>query len=85
MKAKDLVIHLVENYNPDDELAYVLYSRDDVGLYLLSEKHRFVGVALTDVEADEVLQRMVRHHDCENGMTWLSMDAAIEQVLEERT
>ena len=85
MKTEEVIRHLQQNYQSDDELAYMLYCRTDVAIYLTTEKKRFLGVVLTDAEKDEVLVIMHKHQDCENGMTWTSMSVAIEQVLEERS
>ena len=84
MKVKDFVERLLRNYRGNDEVAYMIYTRDDVTMYLVNESVRFDGVTLTDTEKDEVLRVMDRTKDCELGMTWMSMANAIDIVSENR-
>jgi hypothetical protein len=65
---------------PDEEIACILWTRPDV-----YEKagEKYPDVVMTDEIADEVLYRMERKSDCENGMTWDSLEYHLEDVLHE--
>ena len=66
---------------PDEEIACILWTRLDV-YGKASEK--YPDVAMTDEIADEVLYLMDRKADCENGITWDSLEFFLEKVLFER-
>jgi hypothetical protein len=43
-----------------------------------------MGIELTDQEADEILEQMVRFHDAEIGINWGVIEIYIEQHQEEK-
>ena len=47
-------------------------------------KHRAEqkNITLTDKQCNEVLGVMLNRHDCEIGASWLTMDYAIDEVIE---
>lgn len=83
MKVSELIEHLQRNYQPDDEVAYTLWSTDDVDFVLDEwfdeEEH------LTPEEKVEVIVQVHHYADCEYGITWRSIAFHISEVLEKRT
>ena len=80
MKWKEF-IDLHSNLSPDEEIACILWTRPDV-----YEKtgEEYPEVVINDEIADEVLCRMDHKSDCENGMTWDSLEYHLEAVLHEQ-
>jgi hypothetical protein len=77
MQWKDF-LELHASITQDEEIACILWTRPDV--YEKAEEE-YPDVVMTDVIADEVLYRMERNSDCENGMTWDSLEYHLEEVL----
>lgn len=42
------------------------------------------GVKLTKKEASEILQDIERHHDCELGVNWTTIDCTIDEFVANR-
>ena len=80
MRWKDF-LELHVNLTPDEEIACILWTRPDV--YEKAEEE-YPDVVMTDEIADEVLCRMDRTSDCENGMTWDSLEYHLGVVLNEQ-
>ena len=80
MKWKEFV-ELHANLTPDEEIACILWTRPDV--YGKAEEE-YPDVVMTNEIADEVLCRMDHKSDCENGMTWDSLEYHLEVVLNEK-
>ena len=80
MRWKDFLEQHV-NLTTDEEIACILWTRPDV--YEKTEEE-YPHVVMTDEIADEVLSRMDRKSDCENGMTWDSLEYHLEVVLKEQ-
>ena len=80
MKWKEF-IELHADLAPDEEIACILWTRPDV---FEKAGEDYPDVVITDEIADEVLCRMDRKSDCENGMTWDSLEYHLEAVLHER-
>ena len=74
MTVKELIKHL-ESYNPDDVIAYDLWSVDDV----LHEGYPEV----TRAQAEEVLGRMERYKDASIGMNWDVLNYHLHDVMSE--
>ena len=79
MKWKEF-IDLHFNLSPDEEIACILWTRPDV---FEKAGEEYPNVVMTDEIADEVLCRMDRKSDWENGMTWDSLEYHLEAVLQE--
>jgi DNA-binding transcriptional ArsR family regulator len=79
MRWKDF-LELHVNLTTDEEIACILWTRPDV--YEKAEEE-YPDVVMTDEIADEVLSRMDHTSDCENGMTWDSLEYHLEVVLNE--
>ena len=79
MKWKEF-IDLHSNLSPDEEIACILWTRPDV---FEKAGEEYPNVVMTDEIADDVLGCMDRKSDCENGMTWDSLEYHLEAVLQE--
>lgn len=77
MTVKELIKHL-ETYNPDDVIAYDLWSVDDV---MHEGNHDYPDV--TRAQAEEVLGRMERHKDATIGMNWDVLNYHLDEVVRE--
>lgn len=75
MTVKELIRHLELTHNPDDVVAYDLWSVDDV----LHEGNPDV----TRAQAEEVLGRMERHKDATIGMNWDVLNYHLDEVVRE--
>jgi len=78
MTVKELIKHL-ETHNPEDVIAYDLWSVDDV----IGGGHDYPEV--TQEQAEEVLGRMERYKDCTIGMNWDVMNYHLDEVMSEAT
>lgn len=58
-KVQDLIQHLQKDFNPDDVIAYHIWSIDDIE-----------GEDLSDVEKGEIIEEFDRHCDSQYGLTW---------------
>ena len=79
MTVKELIKHL-KTYNPDEVIAYDLWSVDDV-MHENDSDH----VEVTKEQAEEVLGRMQRYKDCTIGMNWDVLNYHLDEVLHEST
>jgi hypothetical protein len=57
----------------------IIWSTDDV-LMRANE----LGIELTEYEADEILDDLLRHHDCSIGICWDTIGVYIYQYDDER-
>lgn len=79
MKISKLIEHLQQSYKPDDVVAYALWSVDDVKF----SRDDNDDPEVTTAQAEEVLERMVRYHDCTIGMNWDVLDYHRDEVVRE--
>ena len=88
MKVSDLIERL-QNRNPDEIIAYAIWDDSDV-------RHANASLAedaenltededITQDECDEVLRRAEYYHDCEQGITWDTLQYHIGEVKEKRS
>jgi len=80
MKWKEFCVLHAHLY-PDEEVACILWTRPDV---FEKAQEEYPDVVITNEIADEVLCRMDRKSDCENGMTWYSLEYYVDAVLREQ-
>jgi hypothetical protein len=76
---KDLIDDLNKNYQPDEEIAYIIYSKADVEPLLKDEHDR------GDIDADEVWKEIAVHlknglHDSQEGVIQFLSELVEEQV-----
>lgn len=74
MKIKELIKHL-EKYNPEDVIAYDLWTADDVDC-----SSNGYG-AITQEQSEEVINRMEKHKDASIGLNWDVLNYHLDQVM----
>jgi hypothetical protein len=70
---KELIKFLQERYDPDDVVAYDLWSSEDV-----LDKAREMKIYMTKEQVDEALESIDRNKDAEIGITWYTIGNAVE-------
>jgi len=65
---KDAALGVLKSYW-EDKIA-VVWGAEDVVDYAKQQKKR-----ISKAKANEILQDMLRHHDCEYGITWDTINA----------
>jgi len=86
MKAKDLVHHIMTSYQPDDEIAYALWSKEDVDgkvIELIGNQEIPASTVLTDEDMENILQSFDHHHDAEYGLTWIGLEEEIKEYVKD--
>lgn len=76
MTVKELIKHL-ESYNPDDVIAYDLWSVDDV---IQEGNHYVAHPEVTQEQAEEVLRLMDHNKDCNVGLNWDVLNYHLDEV-----
>ena len=79
MKVKDLIKHLKKYNEPDDEIAYQIWTTEDVDT--VAEE---LEVALTDEEKIMVIQNLNNNSDANSGMSWTDLEFEIDRIIERR-
>ena len=79
MQVKDLIMKLNEWYKPDEHLAVHIWSIDDV-IGTAEE----MGVKISVNDANNIIDNIDRHIDCELGITWEMIKCSIEDYLGEK-
>ena len=77
MTIKDLIEHL-KTYPFDMEVAHILWLPEDA---VMRAEQR--GYAITDEEANDVISSMQHHADCSIGMSWDSLDAELDDYMDD--
>jgi hypothetical protein len=77
MKVSELMEHLSQK-NPDEGVACILWGRDDVKGVAAD---RELPVALTDDQADDVLELLDRHKDRSLGITWDTLEYTVHTYI----
>ena len=77
MTIRELIEHL-KTYNPDDVIAYDLWSVEDV---IEEGNHHRDYATPTREQAEEVLFRMEHHKDCNVGLNWDYMNYHLDNVM----
>lgn len=81
MKVKELIEHL-KSYDPEQTVAYSLWSIDDVTTTLgemgLDEDF------LTEDEKNEVLDYVEDHEDAQYGIAWINFEDAIKELFKDK-
>lgn len=82
MKVKDLIKHLESTYDPDDHIAYDIWTIDDVIEHAFN--HYSERQWVTEESAINVIESMDNRKDASIGLNWDVLDAHLEQELAER-
>ena len=75
----DLKKHLNDHYKDTDHIAYSIWQVDDV--HTTAECK---GVDLNNEQANDVLDYVNSHEDCELGLSWTTVSCAIDNILEQK-
>ena len=77
MATKEEAIRRIQSCSTD-HVAMGLWEVEDI---LLAAEG--LGVRLNDEQADEILDAIDRHQDCELGITWATLSIAVSEFLRE--
>ncbi len=64
---------LQDNYKPDDHIAVAIWGEEDV-----LEMAENLGKKITRQNAQDILDNIERRHDSEIGITWMTIQVALE-------
>ena len=62
--------------NGELHLVWCVYDVKEYALHNMKEK-----IELTDEQCVDVLNIMLKKHDCEYGTTWISVECAIDELI----
>jgi len=75
MKVSELINNLSQNFDPNAEVAYMIWQRDDLKQF---------NDTLTEKDCDTILRTIDRTKDCSLGITWGTIESAVlDYVVEE--
>lgn len=69
------VIEHLKGYKPDEHIATAIWCEEDV-----LGRAKELGVKITRKQAQEILDELERKQDCELGISWLTLDSAIQDL-----
>lgn len=75
---KELKKHIERNYKDEDHVAFAIWSLDDV--LVRAEENE---VKISEEQAKKILDTLNDHQDCTQGITWDSIDNALNELEEE--
>jgi len=78
MKIKDIIKQLKQYENQDCELVYDMFDEEDI-----REKAKDMEITVTDEEVKKVINYLERYADATEGMSWDTIEHAINEVIEE--
>lgn len=78
MKIKQLIDHLKTHNDSEDEIAYMLWTVDDVQTLCDSRE-----IDLTEEEKRQVIQLVDKRADAELGISWNTLYYAIDAIKED--
>lgn len=87
MKLKEVIKHLQDYVDQEQECAYSIWFEEDVEQQTQDRKIFRKGreqPTLTEQEKKDVLDLMYRKHDCNIGMNWEFMDYCIDEIIDKR-
>ena len=76
---KEYIKQLNAIYEPDDTIAVHLWGTDDA-IGFASERNQI----LTQKEAEEVIENMHRKCDSELGLTWVTLEFWVDEIISNR-
>ncbi len=77
MKVSQLKEQLNRDFKDDDEVAYVIWNREDV-----LDRAQELGIEITDDAADALLEKMHMKGDASIGMTWDTIEFYLQEERE---
>lgn len=78
MKVKDIIKKLEQFADPDYQLVYDMFSEDDIREYAQT-----IEITLTNAQVRLVVDYLERKADAEQGMSWGTIEFAINQITKE--
>lgn len=75
-KVKEIIERL-QGYNPESHIAVAIWSEEDVIWYAENQ----MDVVISIDKAQDILDDIDRHQDCEWGITWESIRTTIQDSL----
>lgn len=69
------VIEHLQGYKPDEHIATAIWSEEDV-----LGRAKELRKKITRKQAQEILDEIEQHHDAELGISWATLDCAIEEL-----
>ena len=76
-EVSEVIGHLQRNYRPEQHIAYAIWCEEDVMRRALKRK-----LSITKEQAESILDRMYAKHDAELGITWDTIDCALDELEE---
>ena len=77
MKVSNLIEYLQKYYKPDDIVAHHMFTTEDV-----EEIGKNMGYVFTQNQIDYILENVEHHIDSEYGMSYDSIESAIEDYVD---
>lgn len=72
---------VVEQFDPDEEVAYMIWTVDDLAdLHLPGRTDRTYADVLSEEQQKEVIHRMQKSKDCSIGLTWAVLEEHAHNV-----
>ena len=86
MKVREVIEMLQKNYNAEEEVAFDIWSKEDVRQYLEDyepDYHLTAGLVLRYREdiMEDILSRMHHNRDATVGLSWDVMESVVEDYL----
>jgi len=75
---KELISHLQRNFKEDDVIAYSIFQVDDINQYNLHKDY------FTQEEKKQIISNMHYGQDCNDGLSWSTMETFIDDMINER-
>ena len=69
------VIEHLQGYKPDEHIATAIWCEADV-----LGRAKELKKKVTRKQAQEILDDIEQHHDCELGISWCTLDCAIQDL-----
>jgi hypothetical protein len=73
---KEIIEKFQSSYKPDDHVAVAIWSIEDV-----MEQAKENGVKITKKRANEVLDFIDDEQDATHGISWITINCAIDEIL----
>lgn len=74
-RVSEVIEHLQQGYRPEQHIAAPIWCEDDV---LIRARQR--NMSITRVQARAIIDEIGSHHDCELGITWVTIDCALDEL-----
>jgi len=79
MIVKDFIKYLENNYNPNDNIAYDIWCKEDVEAVA-----KDLEIELTEDELDNIINKINKHKSAEEGINWYVIESHIKYINTEK-